>query len=158
MEEQVDRKKETQADVAGEPLIKWISIAARYGRMYLDREFDQYGINSSQHMLIKKLCKKQGMKQEELYSSVYVNKSNIARALKQLEEGGFVTRRKDEQDKRVIRVYPTEKARELYPKIVEIQAKWEAELKSMLSQEDLAQFGSTMKQIGLAAVQLWDNK
>lgn len=56
---------------------------------------------------------------------IYINKSNVARQLAILEENGYVTRRPGEEDRRVMRVYPTEKAQAALPRIQEIMGNWE---------------------------------
>ena len=49
----------------------------------------------------------------------------MARQLAILEESGYVTRRPGEEDRRVMRVYPTEKALSALPRIQEIMDNWE---------------------------------
>ncbi len=66
-----------------------------------------------------------GISQEQLARRIYINKSNVARQLAILEENGYVTRRPGEEDRRVMRVYPTEKAQAALPRIQEIMGNWE---------------------------------
>ena len=49
-----------------------------------------------------------------------IDKSTVAKAVQQLLQGGFITRQISAEDRRVNELYPTEKAKEIYPKIVEI--------------------------------------
>lgn len=37
-------------------LLKWISVADRFTKVYLDNQFAPLGINSSQHMYLLKIC------------------------------------------------------------------------------------------------------
>ena len=71
------------------------------------------------------ICGCPGISQEQLSRRIYINKSNVARQLAILEESGYVTRRPGEEDRRVMRVYPTEKALSALPRIQEIMDGWE---------------------------------
>lgn len=71
------------------------------------------------------ICACPGISQEQLARRIYINKSNVARQLAILEENGYVTRRPGEEDRRVMRVYPTEKAQAALPRIQEIMGNWE---------------------------------
>jgi len=66
---------------------------------------------------------------------LFVNKSNAARQLADLEKNGFVARRQGE-DKRVLLVYPTEKAIETRPKIIAILTNWNNYLTEGFSEEE----------------------
>ncbi|MBQ9933694.1 MAG: MarR family transcriptional regulator, partial [Ruminiclostridium sp.] len=61
--------------------------------------------------------KNEGYTQEELTAHVGVDKAATARAVRSLEEKGYVTRIQDPQDKRQNRVYPTESAKEIAPMV-----------------------------------------
>lgn len=55
---------------------------------------------------------------------IYINKSNVTRQLAALEESGFVIRRPSETDRRVTLVYPTQKAMDVLPRILEVLREW----------------------------------
>ena len=79
------------------------------------------------------ICACPGISQERLAHRLYINKSNVARQLAVLEEGGYVSRRPGEEDRRVMRVYPTERALAALPRIQEIMDRWEAAVSAGLS-------------------------
>ena len=56
---------------------------------------------------------REGVTQEELTAMVCVDKAATARAVRSLEEKGFLRREQDESDRRQNRLYPTEQADEL---------------------------------------------
>ncbi len=41
-------------------LLKWLSVADRFSKLYLDKLLATYGINSSQHMFLIKICESRG--------------------------------------------------------------------------------------------------
>lgn len=117
-------------------LTKWISITGRLTQMYLNRHFEPYGLNASQHMFVLNICRFPGMTQDRLPELVHINKSNVTRALSQLEQSGFIVRRTNRRDRRTTRIYPTDKARAVYPALVEITETWNSILVGKLSLEE----------------------
>lgn len=82
------------------------------------------------------ICACPGISQEQLSRRIYANKSNVARQLATLEESGYVERKPGEEDRRVMEVYPTEKALAALPKIQEIMDHWEREVAGSLSDQE----------------------
>ena len=56
------------------------------------------------------ICGTPGMSQDRLAKLMFINKSNVARHLAALEKAGYIERRQNEDDRRVVNVFPTEKA------------------------------------------------
>lgn len=71
---------------------------------------------------------------------LYINKSSAARALHSLETNGFITRRQDEKDKRILLVYPTKKAEDILPKLREISSNWNEFLLDSLTDDERDSF------------------
>lgn len=95
-----------------------------------------FGINSSQYLFILNLCRDPGITQDKLPERICVNKSNVARTLAQLEKKGLIRRQVNPGDKRTAAVFPTERARELYPRIMEVIATWDDAVTSVLSAQE----------------------
>lgn len=133
-------------------LLKWVSITHRLGKIYLDKNFEQWGINSTQHFFILRICENEGITQDKLPSLIHLNKSNIARALSFLEKEGFIRKDFYQQDKRTVRLYPTEKARVLYDQIHSVEDLWRNILMEDFSEEERKQFISQLEKVGKAAI------
>ena len=71
-------------------LLKWISVADRLTKSYLDNQFAALGINSSQHMYLLKICRNPGILQDSLIQSFYIHPSNIIRMISSLENRFFL--------------------------------------------------------------------
>ncbi|KAI4448276.1 hypothetical protein C823_002795 [Eubacterium plexicaudatum ASF492] len=91
-------------------LLKWLSVTDRFYKIYLDKQLAPYGINSSQHMFLIKICDSPGILQDSMINMFYVHPSNIVRTIAALEKQGMITRSPHEQDKRTCRLYPTDRA------------------------------------------------
>ena len=119
-----------------ELVYKWITLANRHYYMYLNRALAPFGINSSQYLFILNLCRDPGITQDKLPERICVNKSNVTRTLAQLEKKGLIRRQVNPVDKRTAAVFPTERARELYPQIMEVIATWDDAVTSVLSAQE----------------------
>ncbi|MGB4439178.1 MAG: MarR family transcriptional regulator [Sedimentibacter sp.] len=87
-----------------------ISILHRQSQIYINCALKEFNITSAEYAFLLHLYRQDGATQDELTSYLYIDKSAAARAVKSLEQKGFVTRSKDDEDKRFNRVYLTPKA------------------------------------------------
>lgn len=129
-------------------IIKWLSVADRFTKTYLDNQFAPLGINSSQHMYLLKICRDPGILQDSLMESFYVHPSNIVRMISTLEKNGFLTKSAYEKDKRTCRLYPTQKALDIQAQIEEICARAENLLMEGITGKDRQVFEDVLRQAG----------
>lgn len=120
----------------GEPIGKYISQIYRKGRTFINKELVQQDMGSGQFMFLIQLYKQDGINQEELTEKLSIDKGTTARAVKKLEEEGFVIRLKDESDKRAYKIYLTDKAKENKDKIYDVLQAWEEVLLKSITQEE----------------------
>ena len=99
---------------------KWIALANRHYLMYLNKRLASYGLSGSQYLFILNICRQPGLTQDKLPDIIHINKSNVTRALAHLEKRGFIRREVNPQDKRTAAVFPTQKALDVYPHVMEI--------------------------------------
>lgn len=120
----------------GDTIGKYISQIYRKGGIYISKALAKEGIGSGQLMFLMQLYINDGLIQEDISSSLNIDKATTARALKKLEEENFIIRTVDERDKRALRVYLTDKGRNARPKIYEVFGEWERLMTESLSEED----------------------
>ncbi|HIT09591.1 MAG TPA: MarR family transcriptional regulator [Candidatus Merdivicinus faecavium] len=104
--------------------MRCISRTARCAQLYRSERFEELGLNGGQYIYITCACRSPGISQEQMARQILVNKSNVCRQLAQLEQNGFIRREPDTKDRRVLRVYPTEKAEKALPLIQRVLADW----------------------------------
>jgi DNA-binding MarR family transcriptional regulator len=114
-------------------IIRDITEITRCGVQYRTDSFAPMGLKACHGSYLQEICARPGISQEQLAASICINKSNVARQAAALEEGGFIERRPCGQDKRVMRLYPTEKTLALLPEIDRIMASWQDMLTQDLS-------------------------
>lgn len=109
-------------------IAKWLSVSYRYTAMYLDRALAPLGLGSSQYKYVLRVCENPGITQDQFFSLFYVNPSNITRALVALETEGFLLRQQSSRDRRTYQLFPTDRAREVYPQVKKICNDWQDRL------------------------------
>ena len=124
--------------------------------LYQSGEVDSYVLNLLERyavlsdriaVLPTDIARNPGISQEALSEVMCVNKSNVARAVAQLEEQGFVLRKSSERDKRVLQLFPTEKLQAALPQIIADTRAWNAYLTEGIAEEDLLRFHAILDQI-----------
>ena len=94
-------------------LVRHIGILNRYMMRALDAEMAPLGIGAGRFRYLFMLYIDDGLTQQEIAFRLQADKAAVARTLAQMEQQGFVARRRDDGDKRLTRVYLTAKSREL---------------------------------------------
>lgn len=94
-------------------LVRQIGLLYRAMMKALETETAPLGIGSGRISYLFMLYINEGMTQQEMANRLQADKGAVARTLAQLEEQGFVSRRRDSADKRVTRVYLTDKSKAL---------------------------------------------
>lgn len=110
---------------------------ARCGRQYRDEAMAPFGLRGCHVGYLTRICANPGVCQDQLAKQMLLNKSNVARQAAALEEQGFITRVPSEADKRMLLLYPTEKAQLLLPKLQEIVAGWDSIISRDMTEEEL---------------------
>lgn len=118
-------------------IIKDITEIARCGAQYRNDNLAELELKGCHASYLMEICRNPGISQDTLARRICINKSNIARQLAVLEEGGFVLRQSSQEDKRVMELYPTEKTLELMPQIRQILGQWSRYLTQDLTKEEV---------------------
>jgi len=139
-------------------LMKYISKTWRCAVMYRNGKLEHEGLNGYQHSYILKICQNPGISQEQLAKLIYINKSNVTRQLALLEQNAFITRTPSDKDKRVMQVFPTQKALEVYPKVCKFLSEWNASLVEGFTEEECRLLHSLLERVMNKAVSMVDSE
>lgn len=101
-----------------------IAILHRKAQRFIANELREYKIGASQYGFLLRLYRGDGVSQERLSNDLYIDKSATKRIIDALEKAGYVYREKDYDDKRAYKIFLTEKAIEIKPKIMDAISKW----------------------------------
>lgn len=138
-------------------IIRNISVIFRYGIQYRSAKYAPFGIKACQSPYIIEVCTNPGISQDGLAKCICLNKSNVARQVAILEEEGFLLRCPSPTDKRVTQVYPTKKAQQLLPKLLELTAAWQDCLTQDLTGEERELLAQVLAKMRLRAKEQVEN-
>ena len=132
---------------------RYISCIYRYFHRYMHDQLQTYDLGSGQFHFLMMLYRKDAVNQETLAETLHIDKATSARAIKKLEESGYVTRIRDEQDKRNYNIFLTEKAKKIKPKIKAILQHWTKILLTDLTLEEQQQLYTLLEKISQNATE-----
>ena len=118
-------------------IAQMISELSRCRLQYITDSMQPYELKACHSVNLSHICSRPGISQDTLARLRYADKSSIARQVATLEEGGLITRTPCNDDKRVMKLYPTDKALALLPKITQILEYWEDLLTQDFSEEEI---------------------
>lgn len=96
--------------------------ATRLLRKRFEARGQEYGLSSAQWRMLVTLVKEQGAPQARLAEVLEIEPISVSRLLDRMEEGGWVERRPDANDRRVRMAFATEKARAAFAKVKDMAA------------------------------------
>lgn len=133
-------------------IIKDLTEISRCGAQYRSEQLSPMGLKGCHASYLVEICKDPGISQDQLAQRICINKSNVARQAAFLEEAGFLQRTPSPKDKRVMQLFPTEKATALLPEIRSVLKDWEERLTEGLTAAEIAQMTALLaKMKGSAA-------
>lgn len=133
------------------PFMRQISITYRCAMRFREHELADTGLAGCQTPYLTTLYRQPGISQEEMARALNVNKSSVTRQLSALEEKGYVRREASASDKRILLVYPTEKALLLKERLYACYSSWNAYLTQDFTEEEKALLSRLMIRISSRA-------
>ena len=124
-----------------------LNVVARCTQMQRGQKLKSLGVCGGQVPYLLRLCREPGLTQEEIARALYVNKSTAARQVTHLERAGFVERRVSAEDRRCMRVYPTERALAALPELREVVREWNEYLLADFDDAERAQLMAMMERV-----------
>ncbi|MBX2886433.1 MAG: MarR family transcriptional regulator [Granulosicoccus sp.] len=86
---------------------------ARFRGIIFDQKLKPHGVTMSQGFVLVQLWREDGLRQSEIANRIQVATVTVSKLVDRLEEGGFVERRVDSDDRRSNRIFATSKGRKL---------------------------------------------
>jgi DNA-binding MarR family transcriptional regulator len=83
------------------------------------KRLQSYGLTPIQHLVIEALWQEDGLSAKDLGQKLIFDGATLSGVLDRLAAGNWVTKHMDLEDKRVLRVFLTQKSRDLKPKLSE---------------------------------------
>ncbi|MGE5372658.1 MAG: MarR family winged helix-turn-helix transcriptional regulator [Solirubrobacterales bacterium] len=100
---------------------------------YLTQELEVFGINFAQALILWSLLEKDGLTLSEIGLRAQIENSSLTTMVDKLEKEQLVERRLDPQDRRMIRLFLTDKGRNLGEQVMSSAAQFNQRLRGCLS-------------------------
>ncbi len=130
--ESQDRSVETAQDTG--PLLAPLGFAFWKIKGAFERET---GVSAGTWFTLALLAREDGMSQGELSQRFDIDPSRVTRLAKRLEREGLLRKNRDRGDKRVVRMYLTEKGRGLFEDLSDRRERFDRRVGAVLSPEEL---------------------
>lgn len=98
-------------------ILREIGMIARALDSIANIEFKEYDLTRGQYLYLIRICENPGIIQEKLADMIKVDRTTASRAIKKLEANGFIEKQADAANRKIKRIYPTEKGKAVSPSI-----------------------------------------
>jgi len=96
-------------------ILREVGMIARALDSISNIEFKELDLTKGQYLYLVRICEHPGIIQEKLAEMIKVDRTTAARAIQKLEIQGFVEKKDDETNKKIKRLFSTEKGKQAYP-------------------------------------------
>ena len=96
-------------------ILREIGMIARALDSISNIEFKELDLTKGQYLYLVRICENPGIIQERLAEMIKVDRTTAARAIKKLEMQGFIEKKKDDDNQKNKKLFPTEKGEQVYP-------------------------------------------
>lgn len=117
-------------------IIRTIGAITRTIQMDSNQHFKEMGLNNNLFIYIIRICEEPGMFLGQLADAIQIDRTTSFRTIQKLVKQGFFELRKDEKNHKIKRIFPSQKAMEIYPQLhVYEQAQSDLLLSQLTSKE-----------------------
>lgn len=113
-----------------------LTFLYRHRRKFMTERLRAFGLYGAMYMMVLFVARHPGTTQDSIASHMCVDKSNVARRVKQLEDLGFLRREVDPADRRQNNLFLTEKGETLLPVIRQNLSEWGHSITKDLTAEE----------------------
>ncbi|KEO76402.1 MarR family transcriptional regulator [Paenibacillus polymyxa] len=96
-------------------VLREIGMIARALDSISNIEFKEYDLTKGQYLYLVRICENPGIIQEKLAEMIKVDRTTASRAIKKLVINGFIEKEEDQHNKKINKLFPTEKGNKVYP-------------------------------------------
>ena len=113
-----------------------ITFLSRGRKRFMAERLRELGFSGAMYLILLHLEHHPGATQDSIANHLFIDKCNVARRTKKLEELGYIRRETDQADRRQNNLYLTDKGRELVPVIKTYLSQWGQGMTESLSEKE----------------------
>ncbi len=120
-----------------EPLGRQLAITGKVVRERFDEYLNQHGASLVTWAVLRSAEHEEGLSQRELASRLSIESPTLVRHLDRMEDEGLIARRRDDQDRRVVRIWLTAAGRRRHSRLRDVAHRVDTQLRSLLSDSEV---------------------
>lgn len=128
-------------------ILREIGMIARALDSISNLEFKEYNLTKGQYLYLVRICENPGIIQEKVAEMIKIDRTTASRAIKKLEINGFIEKKPDEQNKKIKKLYPTEKGEHIFPFIIRENKHSNEVALSGFSEEEVKNISSLLQRV-----------
>ncbi len=126
-------------NIAPDCFVFLLSKAYQKGHGLVKKRLKPYGLTNIQYVVLEVIWQTDGLTANELGNLLVIDKATLSGVLDRMSEGGWITKKRDDKDKRAIRLHATQKSSDLKDRLVNERKQANEELLDNFSSEDRMQ-------------------
>jgi DNA-binding MarR family transcriptional regulator len=99
-------------------ILREIGMMARCIQSISDINFKELHLQKGQYIYLTRICENPGITMIDLSTMLKVDKSSATKAIPKLEEAGYISKQRDDSDKRLWRLYPESTGLKVYEAVI----------------------------------------
>jgi DNA-binding MarR family transcriptional regulator len=99
-------------------VLRETGMLARCIQSISDINFKEQHLKKGQYIYLTRICENPGISLIDLATMLKVDKSSATKAIQKLEEAGYISKKRDNDDKRLWRLFPEEKGMQVYKVVI----------------------------------------
>jgi DNA-binding MarR family transcriptional regulator len=103
-------------------ILREIGMIARCFESIANIEFKELDLTKNQYIYLIRICENPGVILERITDMLKVDRSTASRAVEKLNQAGFVRKETGDENRKNVRLYPTEKGAEVFSMLKKVEA------------------------------------
>lgn len=138
-------------------ILREIGMIARALDSISNIEFKEYDLTKGQYLYLVRICENPGIIQEKVAEMIKVDRTTAARSIKKLEMNGFIEKKDDQDNKKIKKLFPTEKGKNVYPLILRENNYSNAIALEGLSEREVEAIANLLQRVRKNIEKDWEN-
>ena len=127
--------------------LREVGAVARCVQSLSDVNFKKLALQRGQFVFLTRICESPGLHLLELSQLLKVDKATATKAVQKLEAEGYVRKEQNQTDKRMVHLFPTERAQEAYPELIAEENRYLARCFAGMTKEEQARAETLLRRI-----------
>lgn len=135
-----------------------LNLLFRCNKEFSHTRIRKLDLSDTEYMICSYIYSHENCSQDDVSIALKTDKTTVGKALASLEKKNCIIRLQDEADKRIKRLFFTEKGRNKISEVIDIHNNWLKNIMTSLSEEEQKQFEKCCDKLLGAALNLTNNQ